>query len=362
MNIILSGGSGAPNYGDELILQQWIRYITTKYPLADLHVQGTSVKGLASSVKVAKNSNKPTYSTSLLSYALEEKNLSFFEQFLRGKRYIEHQVFRKDPKTQSYQEKFERCDVFHLHGGGYMNSFWPAFGFLFGVGAALKKCYNAKFVCTGIGVTPLTVKSKKEHELLKMILNSSDLFGVRDPFGVSFLSEKTHIAPFADIDDAFLEDVKVNPDLINSSTFHISTYSSILKKDKSILETIQRKAEKHESLCIWECCPTVDKEAIETIKKLGFNNKVISIESLLADGIPFGKNHKLFTIRYHPAVQVYRIGGYVEPHFSGDYYTHKHQATHVLGALNQSKQGNFLEMRNHTLVQLKQDQANWIYS
>jgi len=360
MNVILAGGSGAPNYGDELILRNWLSYLADTHPTYSVHIEGTSSKGLKATSSLY--SDGYSYSTSLLSVANEKPNLGFFEHVKRGIRFIDHKVYRSHYLTKKISNQITQADVFHLHGGGYMNDMWPHFGFLFGVGVALNKCYGTKFVCTGLGVTPLSVETEDQKNILRTIMYSADVFGVRDPFGVDELTRMTGLSPFQDVDDAFLQKVKTRAYFPDKRVMHVVTYDWVMKINNNLIELIKKEAKGHDQICIWECAPSHDRVAIQMLQGLPMPTELIRVGSLLDDGLPFSNNHSIFTSRFHPALQISRLGGHVITNYNGDYYSDKHRSIECLGSKVGGTNNTLLKKRNLVLSELKRAQAEYIYS
>ena len=242
-----------------------------------------------------------------------------------------------------------------------MNDMWPHFGFLFGIGVGLKKKFGTKFVCTGLGVTPLTCSEKSHNKNLQNLLQNCDMLGVRDPFGITELTANSQCSPFQDLDDAFLGKVQLQETAISEPTLHVCTYDWILESKPETLTKIDALAKDYKQITIWECAPAFDKKAIQAISDLGHNSRVVRVDELLK-GLPFNEGDSIFTNRFHPALQISRIGGNVITDFSGKYYSHKHRGIEVLGSRIGDKNNTFLKKRNSILTELKLAQAEWIYS
>ena len=75
----------------------------------------------------------------------------FFDSVRQGYEFLSQPENRDHPLAGI----ISGLEVYHLHGGGYLNNRWPTHGFMVGLGLAATELTGCRLVATGLGLGPL---------------------------------------------------------------------------------------------------------------------------------------------------------------------------------------------------------------
>ena len=204
--IYLVGTCGNPNYGDELITANWLRFFANAMPNAEVWVD-TPRPGQSAVLHGDLHPNVRFVDT--LFHACwnapseeAEPLVSFGERVVGDPGLI--------PREATGIEDLSRVDLVHILGGGYITANWPRHLALVAAAASIGQNYGARLALTGAALTPLAEHSK---DLLCRLLRQFDVVDVRDDASLAVVSESVPNATFTG-DDAFLD---VGPDRLDLS-------------------------------------------------------------------------------------------------------------------------------------------------
>lgn len=250
----LYGTTGIPNYGDELIAANWLRYLVAidGDVIIDCHSPERSHAFLerynpkARHVRVVGR---------LMGQALRKyPNASFWEHMKIGREF-----FRAE-RIPGWDlgilgELLPRLTHFHLIGGGYISDRWPQSGFLLGFAAAAHERYGLTLYGTGLGILPLSPPSPKDLPLLREVVEAFALIELRDQEGADLLLSQTgrHDIVKAGLDDAFLLPVShLTPERSDTPALHISWH---LPEDRlpKLVEVAKSALTKGMKVFFWRC-------------------------------------------------------------------------------------------------------------
>lgn len=137
MNIIVSGGWGYGNIGDDVILDSQIYLINSKYPDANItvltydkndsccHKNVVLEKGLHAIIDNKTSRIRFDRYNSNYQFLLKLKH-KLINKLLENKYLFKFQLFIKGKSITELEEIIKRSDVFIMSGGGYYNEKWKA--------------------------------------------------------------------------------------------------------------------------------------------------------------------------------------------------------------------------------------------
>lgn len=327
-------GAGAPNFGDELILKNWLEFLDKQLPNEPIIVETTSIKekNLLSTI-TTKNAQAVTY---LREIAKNNKNLSFWEQVQRGWNFGLNATHEANNTYTLLYSVVQSCTRIHLIGGGYMHQRNKVSAFILGAVSGFAKRYNKPLYATGLGMQPMEAIPEKYKFIARKVFTQFNLLEVRDKESYEYLmknfgNESNFIFG---LDDSFVNNSKKNSMFsFNSPTMHISCGEHALNVIITYLQdNLEDIKSKYDNFIFWECAPRGDKIPYIEIKKLFPRLKKISINMLLDNGIPFQSEDYLITSRFHPHLMFSRLGGKGTYVAESKYYKIKHQSVLALGS------------------------------
>lgn len=368
----LLGGSGVPNYGDELMAGGWLRYLARKNPDARVVID-TNVPSISTLLLQPENW-KASHVSVVKSLATQNPLEHFWQNFERGYKFFARGGFSKYARLSAFDDYLKNTQIFHLFGGGYISDKWPHTGFLLGFAGAAQAEYGFRLVGTGLGITPISAPPPALDKTARRVLNRFQMIELRDQSSAAFISKTSgNDNSFHGLDDSFLEPVKPLAD--QEPALHVSCFMAGRNLDAFIGKLLLREHEikkKFSSIKFWECAPHRDREAFTKIRE-AFPEAVLEPLSSLIGRHSFGKEDVMITTRFHPHLIGSRSGirGYFIA-ISGDYYADKHTSVCNLGSnfkpFSQFERRGFnldssTEMAglDATRVEVKNKLANGIY-
>jgi ABC-type polysaccharide/polyol phosphate transport system ATPase subunit len=158
----LTGITGYPNYGDELIAAAWLRHLATAAPGAQVWLDCPHPGQAAASLANLHPSVRFTDTLWRLCEDAPSGDAAEVAAFVRAA--VEDPG--RAPRRMAGIEIAARADVAHLIGGGYLNGLWPRnAGLLAGVGAAAERS-GGWAVATGQGLSPAFADAALVRELV----------------------------------------------------------------------------------------------------------------------------------------------------------------------------------------------------
>jgi hypothetical protein len=335
--IYLLGGSGAPNFGDELMLQHWLKLTaptgatsTARHVVVDNNSESVSQDLFgtrfphARFVAVLKKLRHPGRSTDLMD------NVEF------GATFFSSGAYRHHPEVMAILPLLERSEVLHIYGGGYINAAAGAKGgLLLGLAADARRMFGMRLVATGLGLSPLTVEKGRSTGALEESIAAFDLFETRDHYGFQQVKRIAGSLPglICGHDDSFALPLRRNPKRTGHRKLHLSsTKGSGELLRPSVLRLIRRNLGRFDELVYWACAPHVEGAVIERLQQEFAQMRVAPVEELLFDGLPVDPEDYMLTVRFHPHMVASRLGCSGQFFSEGTYYDHKHASVIQLGS------------------------------
>lgn len=337
--VFLLGGAGVPNYGDELIVQAWLEWYTH-----DLGLPGRSVTVSGSHKIVLEKLFGDAYPSVRFSQSVREvrwrKDITFYESVAHGYGFLD------DPENaRSLLDKELRgTTVFHLHGGGYLNTRWPTHGFMLGIALWAKENLGCKLVGTGLGLGPMPGPDP-DDEITHRAFRAFDILEVRDEWSYDFVkNNKLHDDVVLGFDDAFVQPLR--PKRRKGSTLHLSLRHD--EAGRKISRWIpQEFVESFDHHVFWSCTGQ-DAGAYADLTKRFPYFEIASNPRLLFE-LPVSNKDFMVAQRFHPHLVGARLGMQGIFRTGSDYYDIKHGLVTELGS----------PFTQEAMGDLKQPSVNW---
>ncbi len=329
--IYLVATSGHPNYGDELITRKWLRALARTEPDAEVWVDCPN----------------PGPSAALL-YG-EHPHVRFTDTLFRlcwDSPSDEPLVVAEHVRTTLSDAgaaprwvpgivRLRDVDVFHVVGGGYVNSIWPRHLGLVAAARWVAENTNARVGATGLGLLPL------DEDGAKVWSDASDAFDVltvRDVASQDVLASSGADAVLAP-DDAFLGGL--GSTLSNdprSPDVMVCVQTDLVDGDFAQVVDLVRR-----TLTQWgatgagtgfvECIPRVDRAIYDALREELPGARFYSLWEILEQGLPARAGQRWISSRYHPHMLAAAAGASgVALDLNADYYGVKHAAVKSWGS------------------------------
>jgi polysaccharide pyruvyl transferase WcaK-like protein len=329
-NLYLVASAGNPNYGDELIVAGWLRFLNRVRPDASVWLDCPQ-PGTASALFAEVHPRLRATNTLWRSCA-EAPGQSASEVWA----YLAAVVAQGGtPMSDIGLLALGEASSVHLLGGGYVNGVWPDHvGLVSGVSAA-RTLSGARLVASGLGLMPLP----ENAEELRKALADFAAVSVRDDPSAGFLSLTTGL------DDAFLglpheldrssnsivvqaraKDVMVciQSDMTNEGIF-------IRLRDK-LRVAVQRSQAEGMTVGYVEAIPGSDRRMFDALDGLIPEENFVPFTQVWTDGLPVRRGQHWYTSRFHPHLVAASAGGKgVAIGIMDDYYDIKHRSLLELG-------------------------------
>lgn len=178
--IYLVGPAGAPNYGDEVITEAWLRYLARHRPLATVVVD--SGRPSSANLLLRQANPRAIFVNTLWELMLHAETTTTNPDVdpERPWEWVADAAsrFGVAPAEGSGIELLLRAKTIHLVGGGYVNRVWPHHVALVAAIAQVSRVTGARAVATGQGLMP-PLEGAGQERLLADIAQF-DVFDVRD--------------------------------------------------------------------------------------------------------------------------------------------------------------------------------------
>ncbi|MBB5723601.1 hypothetical protein FHS72_003246 [Loktanella ponticola] len=317
----LIGGAGVPNFGDELIVRQWLDFLAGKID-EKIVVSGMRKKALINIFQ--EKYPYVHYSSALYSYQSKLPS-GFWTSLKAGLNFFNDGIELEEGE----KDRLLSSKVFHLHGGGYINKLWPNNAFYIGLGAALKEKTGCRVVGTGLGLMPSPKLDESVPAVYKEALMAFDAIEVRDYPSFEYIQKASNgqANVILGLDDIFL----MQPSLqAGPKTIHIIIHSqswadaAVSNLDFDYINSFERKI-------FWQC-HYKDVDRYNELEKKIPNLQRLDVSELTHEPLPMGPEDFMITSRFHPHMQAARSGlrgQYIAPF---GYSTTKHFSVLALGS------------------------------
>lgn len=328
---------GYPNFGDELIARQWLRYLAQRYPDREVIVdcarpgpaamilRGAHPRAVFTDTMFRLSVDNPFPGNGpindiagFVSAALDDEGLA--PQYATGIRVLQHDV-----------------QSIHVLGGGYMRGDWTCNLSRLTIGPWARR-RGIPVIATGIGLMPISGDSLA---FARSAVADFTGFTVRDEQTENVLNDgraerSVTLAP----DDCFvngLEDCYMAPEELPDTMLCIQ---SDFVEDRAALHAYvvsildSWEVGKHDPIGVVECNPLIDRPIFDYLVAAGYDHvRFFSTAEILERGFPARPGQRWLSTRYHPHVLAAAIGCAgsfitVDP----QYYGVKHSAVLRMGS------------------------------
>jgi polysaccharide pyruvyl transferase WcaK-like protein len=327
--LIASGGN--PNYGDELIIACWLRFLARVRPDATVWLDCPE-PGTASALFAGIHPGFQATNTLWRSCA-EAPDQSAQGVWDHVANVVKH------GGTPSYDVAITRlreAHSIHLLGGGYVNGIWADHvGLVSGMSAAAETT-GCRLLASGLGLIPLP----ENADVLKKTFSDFAAVSVRDIASANYLGLETGL------DDLFLglpyeltrstdsplvqsraKDVMlcVQSDMTDERDFR-------LLRDKLQL-VVQQSLADGLSVGYVEAIPGSDRRMFDALEGLIPEENFVPFAQVWNDGLPVRRGQHWYTTRFHPHMVAAAAGAKgVALGILDDYYDVKHRSLVDLGS------------------------------
>ncbi len=330
-NIYLVASGGNPNYGDELIVAAWLRFLARVRPDSSVWLDCPQ-PGTASSLFAGMHPGFQATNTlwRLCSDAPDQLAPAVWEHVSNI------MTHGGTPLDDVGLITLVQADSIHLLGGGYVNAVWPDHVGLVAGMAAARNLNGSRLVGSGLGLMPLP----ENADVLAKTFADFSAITARDNASAEFLGLETGL------DDVFLgllhelsrskdspqvraraKDVMlcVQSDLTDEPTF-------CRLRDK-LRVVVEEACAKGLSVGYVEAIPGTDRRMFDALEGLIPEENFVPFIHVWSDGLPVRRGQKWYTSRFHPHMIAAAAGAKgVAIGILDDYYDVKHRSLLDLGS------------------------------
>lgn len=378
--IYLIGGSGAPNFGDDLILSLWIRFYRDSGYAGPILVD---CKALPASLKLHGHHEKVYFSPFIKNLA-RGRGASFEDYFRSGREFIRNPgpppMTTRDCIGSAIDDRLRFGDVslIHLYGGGYISGVWENSATLVGAASELRRIYRVPCVATGLGVTPFGKLSELEKKLWVEAIEDFDLFEVRDFESFNDISSWAGFRKNVvhGLDDNFLYPIDAlteEAQETEEAQLHFSGFSQSFDafSDDDLMKKLEPYVEKASKVLFWTC-NRKDLDFRNRLRKLIPSLVDVGNQRMINEKLPLTRSDFMITSRFHPHMMAARmgIGGCYIAH--SNFYENKHKSVLDLGssfksfdasdAADWNSSRGYLGLRDAELVRAKRVIGDYVAS
>lgn len=328
--IYLISEPGYPNYGDELIVSEWLRYFAQTCPWRPVFIDcaragsaAALLDGIHPHLVVVDTVARITLENDYVNDP--EKNAAWLNSSLDD-----------EGKAARYAAGIgivrERADIIHLTGGGYINSMWRPNLARLGI-AEWAHARGRRVLSTGLGLLPL---NDNDVHYVNQRASFFDMFGVRDLETFNVVSGgNCHLMP----DDCFVNGLdgcysleeRLPEIMVCIQGDFISDQAALFSHVNRILQ--EWRVGEEEAIGVVECMPYSDYPIFSYLMEKGWRCRFFPLAYLLNEGFPARAGQKWISTRYHPhllAAACGCSGVFISP--NEKYYQIKHNAVLRMGS------------------------------
>ena len=358
MKIYLIATAGYPNFGDEVVLKGWLKFITSRIHNAEIWVDCHS-PGMLNHLFYNEFPN--VHFTNfvwdvILNYAENNAN----ESFKFGK--LAWNEYKLVWERQSYMQlPLLESDIVHIIGTGFLNNIWAKhYGILsFVAYAPYKKVHNRKFL-SGAGLMPLDTEILDD---LAVVLNKFDKIDLRDKISLETLLVSQNIQNkklTMTGDDSFL--LEINPSKRINSMIGLCIQGDFwdMEQVELLIDNIVKyvnQLKKHGEYLIrfYELIPGIDRNFYENLQSKLSIDEYRDFKTNFNEGLDVSPNDIFISSRFHLHLLASRVGAtgfWLSPH--KDYYNIKHNSVQACG----SNWQNFIDYKESRDMELMKPDLN----
>jgi hypothetical protein len=317
--IYLVASTGFPNYGDELVAAQWLRYIAQHEPDAEVWLDSPSPGN--SQLLLGRYHPKARFVDTLFRICWQAPSEDPDEVVAFADRAV------RDPgvafRFSFGVELLQTVDVFHILGGGYINNIWPRHLALLKAGSVLSTDYSARAAITGAGLVP----AGGPADLLNRVVDGYSVLDVRDQPSGDLLSDSN---VRVGCDDALLDLGDHIYDERGSRSVMVCAQSDLVEGGldavvDSVLGTLRTWEVEGTQIGYVEAMPGVDRLVFDRLEPSYPDMRFYPFAEIWREGLPARRGQRWITTRFHLHLLAAAAGAWgVAISVRPDYYDVKH--------------------------------------
>ncbi|HSS67159.1 MAG TPA: polysaccharide pyruvyl transferase family protein [Nocardioidaceae bacterium] len=313
--IYLVASTGFPNYGDELVGARWLRYLARTAPDAEVWLDSPSpgnsqllLGGLHPNVRFVDTLFR-------IAWAAPSEDpddlVEFGAEAVRNPGLV--------PRFALGVELLQTTDVFHVLGGGYINSVWPRHLLLLAAGSELAASSGARVALTGAGLAPAV----GVPSLMQRVLDRYAVVDVRDEMsrGIAADQRATVIGDdvLLDLDDDSYDHRDSRSVMVCAQSDHVD--AGVEAVAQTVLGTLEKWGVDGSQVGYVETMPGEDRRVFELLEPSLADIRFYPFVEVWRDGFPARRGQRWITTRYHAhllaaAAQAWGVAVPVKPGYN----------------------------------------------
>jgi hypothetical protein len=334
--LYLISGNGEPNFGDELIALNWIKYYRDRGYEGEIFLDCKSSAGARTLLGEIPGVRFGRF----LKRLATGKGGEIHHHVSSGRSFVDYHLgFDDDYPVPSMEnddcpQDLRATKLVHLIGGGYINGVWTNSFAIIGGASQFARRLQCPVVATGLGVAPLDLSSEADRSAVQAALSDFSFFEVRDSRSRDLLIDNlTSVDALREgLDDSFLFAPNTHP-MSEGRSLHLCLFGRHLEGDSgaALLESIRDLSRAFDKTLFWRC-NRADEGAAEMIERAVDGLVRVYNRRLLYRGLPVGPDDFMVTSRFHPHLLAARAG--IEGRFlvHSQFYESKHASVCGLGS------------------------------
>lgn len=328
-NIYLVASGGNPNYGDELIVASWLRFLARVRPEASVWLDCPQ-PGTASALFAGIHRNFHVTNT-LWRSCMEAPDQSARAVW----DYVDGVVTHGGtPMYDSGLMILGQAQSVHLLGGGYVNGVWPDHVGLVSGMLAISNLVGCRLIGSGLGLMPLP----ENGEQLKDAFSRFSFLSVRDAasaaaFGIEEGLDDVFLGLPQELERSRSEAVAARAkDVMVCIQSDMTDDDTVRKLSEKLRKVVESALTDGLSVGYVEAIPGSDRRMFEALEGLIPEENFVPFAHVWNDGLPVRRGQSWYTSRFHPHMVAAAAGARgVAIGVRDGYYDIKHQSLLRLG-------------------------------
>ncbi len=329
--IYLVADPGHPNYGGEVVARRWLETIATVEPQAEVWVDCPTPGPAATLLKGAHPNLH--FTDTLFRLCADAPGESPYEvdEFVTGALDDPGHAPRWIPGI----DLLRGVGVFHILGGGYINTVWPRHVGLIAAARWMSHRTRARVAGTGLGLVPA---SDGAGDLWRKAAADFDVLTIRDQESLDLFDGAPQARPAPD--DIFLRGLNsaYSRTADAAPEFMICVQEDLLDGPfapvaHTVASTLRAWGAADRPIGVVECIPRVDRRIYDELLPEFPQLQFFSLWEILRDGFPAAAHQHWISSRYHAHILAAAAGASgVTLSVRGDYYDAKHDGVRRMGS------------------------------
>lgn len=326
---------GYPNYGDELIAREWIKYLAERCPAVPVYLDCARPGPAAAILEGLHPHLVVTDTVARLSHenaaAENDETTSSIASHVYGAIDDESQSARYAAGIRLIRNKTRGA---HILGGGWLNSQWKE-NLARLAAVDWFRDNGIPVIGTGLGLVPL---DERDRDYVSKVLSKMNALSCRDTSSRQLLPADDNRFTLS-VDDCFVNGLdgvyasttQLPRIMICVQSDFVQDHDALMRHIEAILQ--QWQIPENEEIGIVECMPYGDNPIFYYLRDLGRKVTLFSTQSLLDEGFPAVPGQRWISTRYHPHLLASArgcSGVFISPDTA--YYGVKHQAVLDMGS------------------------------